>query len=339
MIDNEKNILDNKSEEIESKLEIAMNFGYDNLIGDSRQMIQIKDSVSKLAPTDINILLQGEYGTGKELIAKIIHYHSRRYKKQLVTFDCAVLPDELVNQEFFNFENPDNALLKANGGTLLIKNVDKMSLPIQSKFEKLLTGKLSSEFINLFNDRLDIRILATSESNLDKSSNEGKFSPLLLQLIGEISINIPTLIKRKNDIELLLEYFIVRECVKSGKHIMNFTADVLDILINHNWQENIHELKNTVRRAVTLSKENLIDKNSIILIKDEIEHNIAKSVEKISDKKQNNMLMDEGQKKLIIKTLNENNWNFTQTARDLGIGRTTLWRKVKKYELKDEVSV
>jgi DNA-binding NtrC family response regulator len=339
MLDKLKNILDNSTKAIKSKLDIAMNYGYDNLICDSRRMIQITESVTKLAPTDINIVLQGELGTGKEHISKIIHYHSRRYKKDLVIFDCSVLPEELVNNEFFDFDNFENALLKANGGTLLIKNVDKMSLSTQNKFESLLTGKLSSECINNCNNRIDIRILSTSESDLDKLSGEGMFSPLLLQLLGEIKINIPPLRKRKNDIELLLEYFIVRECVSSGKPIMHFTADVLDILLNHDWKENIHELKNTVRRAVKLSNDNLIDKNSIILIKNEVEHDVANPNEDSSDNDQSRMLLDEGQKKLIIKTLNKNNWNFTQTARELGIGRTTLWRKVKKYELKDEVPI
>jgi len=339
MTDYTENKTVQSSVSFDSRMETAMNFGYDNLIGESRQMVQIVESIKKLAPTDINLFIQGEYGVGKEHIAKIIHYHSRRYKNRLAILDCSIWPDGLLNQEFFDFNNPDNILLQTNGGTILIKNIDKMSLPIQKKFENLLTGKLQLDSKNGLDKRIDLRFLATSETELEKLSTDGNFSSLLSQLIGEMKIHIPSLKYRKNDIELLLEYFIVRECITSGKPIMHFTADALDILIQHEWRENVEELKNTIRRAVKISKNNLIDKNSIIIINDKTQEQKNNHEAEIDDIKQSGMLLDEGQRKLIIKTLNKNNWNFTQTARELGIGRTTLWRKVKKYELKEEVCI
>lgn len=336
MINNEKDIIDNSDKSIDSKWGIAMDFGYDNLIGDSTQMKQIIESVKKLAPTDINLLLQGEYGVGKEHIAKIIHYHSRRYKNRLVVLDCGILPDDLVIQEYFEFNNSNNTFVQANGGTVLIKNIEKMSLPIQNRFEDLLTGKLQFDNHGNHNKRIDLRFLTTSEVDLEKLSIKGEFSPLLLRLIGEMKINIPSLRQRKNDIELLFEYFIVRECIYSGRPIMHFSAEALDILIHHDWLENVQELKTTIRRAIKISKDDLIDKSSIIIIKDKTQDQLIKPEAELSDVKESGTLLDEGQRKLIIKTLDKNNWNFTQTARELDIGRTTLWRKVKKYDLKEE---
>ena len=332
---------DIKQELTTLKEQVAMNYGFDNIIGQSDTITKIKETIKKISATDISILISGESGTGKELIASVIHHHSQRRKNKLVTVDFSVLPKDMIETELFgneddNQQSPEASLLKANDGTIYFKDIDQIPAMVQTRLLKFLND-FTLETKN-GNQKVDVRIISSTSKDFKILIDSGQFSEELYYKLCEMPIQLPTLNDRKEDIEPLIDYFIRKLCLEMTQTTVNVNRDAYELLIKYSWPGNIQELENTLKRAITICRNDILTGDDIILLssrKTDTRDSSPTFGKTILKRKSG--LLDESQRTLIIKALSDNNWNFSQTAQELGIGRTTLWRKVKKYNLKKEM--
>ncbi|KAA3630825.1 MAG: sigma-54-dependent Fis family transcriptional regulator [Calditrichaeota bacterium] len=309
---------------------VAMNFGFDNMIGDSKQILEVKQTISNASPTDISIFISGPIGSGKSLAANLIHHHSERRQENFITVDCNEFNTD--NFEHMIFDPASGYLKQADNGTIYFKEIDALPQPGQ----EMLSDFIKTSTLMNSDRKINCRIITSSTLHPEKLMESDTANKELIRQISEIVIRIPNLPSRKNDIEQLTTYFLNRISTETKRPIYQITRDALERLLTHNWTENVRELEETVKRAVSLARNDTITEKDILFINtpQTLKNSTSFSIEKSEESKG---LLDDGQRTLIIKTLNENDWNYTQTANELGIGRTTLWRKVKKYNLKKEM--
>lgn len=320
---------------------VAMSFGFDNIVGVSPLMTKLKETARRIAPTDITTLITGASGTGKELLAKAIHYHSRRRNQRLVIVDCTSIPETLIESELFGHmkgsftsatETKRGLLEEADGGTLFLDEVHNLSFSMQMKFLRFLQDSEIRAVGSSITKKVDVRIIAASNRDLTTMIAEGSFREDLFYRLNVIPLRIPKLAERKEDIELLADYFLRKIAHEMGKPPVQITPDAMERLSAHNWPGNVRELENTLKRALALTNGNQIAQNNIQFIGSTATKQTEPSAPELSVRRP----LADSQRDIIRKALEENQWNFTQTAQELGIGRTTLWRKVKKYNLSRE---
>ncbi len=313
--------------------QIAMNYSYDSIIGISPVMQEVKKTIRNIAPTDIAVLITGATGTGKSFLAQVLHHHSNRRHGNIVTVDCSIFQDESFSQCMWGSKNNDilqrdrhniPAVKAAVGGTLILENIQSLSLSSQEKLLHFLrTGSP---------DITDIRLITTADSTLSQMVQTKAFHHDLLDRLGVITIDLPPLRERLEDFELLVVYFLRKIANEHHWETLTIQKPVIEILQQYHWHGNIRELEDTLRQAALLQSDRQITIDTIVQVNsDFMQH--GKRIKKIT-LKTNTVRLEENQRELIEKALNDNNWNFTQTAQELGIGRTTLWRKIKKYNLK-----
>ena len=317
---------------------VAMNYGFDNLVGDSKPMKQLKEKIIKVSPTDIAVMISGQTGTGKSLTAQIIHHHSERRKQPFITFDPSSTPEVMHEEILFGntLSNKTGLLHDADTGTLFLKDVHLIPQSLQQKLITFLHTNSIEQAGN--SKKLSIRFISSTSQSMNSMVQNGTFEKELYHMLCEVSLVMPQLKERLNDIEMLAEYFVRRVSFETNRPIYTFSREALELLYNHYWSENVSELENTIKRAVSLCRSSQIEENDILFIESSNRNSTSNRFTVDMSSEQSNGILDEGQRSLIIKTLNENDWNYSQTAVELGIGRTTLWRKVKKYNLKKETS-
>ncbi len=324
---------------------VAMSYGFDNIVGSSRPITKLKDTLKRIAPTDISVMLYGPIGSGKELVARVVHHHSHRRKNPFVTVDCSSIPEGLFEAELFGEVSEPNAstptgkkglLMEANGGTIFFDDVDRIPPSVQPRLMNFLRDFTVRTTPQALPIKLDVRIISASSVKLASLVDEGCFSRELFYQLSVLPLELPSLSERPEDIEMLSEYFLRRLAHEMKRPYFEVTRNALDLLISHRWPGNVRELENTLKRAAALCRENRIDADDILFISTDGETLTVVSQSETPAMPHKTGRLDEGQRSIIIKALAENNWNFTQTAQELGIGRTTLWRKVKKYKLEKE---
>jgi DNA-binding NtrC family response regulator len=320
---------------------IAMSYGFDNIVGISKPIVQIKETAVRIAATDITVMITGSPGTGKELLARTIHHHSERRRQPFLTLDCGTVPEEILMTELFGrasgtgLERP-GLFEQAEGGTVFLEEVSHLPAAAQTR---LLRFFQYSEICPVGTDRpckVNVRLIAADSRDLSERVTSGEFSSDLYYRLNVIPINLPPLKARAEDIEILTEYFLRRIAFENQRPTLNITRAAVDRLLAHSWPGNIRELENTLKRAAAFCRDNQIDIGDIVFISGD------KGV--ITDTPQvvrstltiKGGTLDKSQRTLIVKALTDNNWNYTKTAQELGIGRTTLWRKIRKYNLKKE---
>lgn len=325
---------------------VAMSHGFDNLVGLSEPMIKLKDSARKLAPTDITVLITGSSGSGKEHLARIMHYHSRRGAGPFVAVDFSAQSSERVAERLFgpNESGADGQaglttlLEQADGGTLFLDNVESIPVDLQPRLARFLTD------FTIVTDktsgvrrgrRLDMRVMAATSQDLVALVAAGRFNPELLNLISEISLSLPTLSQRAEDIELLSEYFFRRLPTDTDSTATSISHDAIQKLTMHDWPGSVRELETCLSRAAALCRTDELQPEDITFATSGTPVEGRREI-RILNTRRRNGLLDDTQRSIIARALDDNNWNFTQTAQELGIGRTTLWRKVKKYQLTRE---
>ncbi len=316
--------------------QVAMNYGFDNIVGLSEPITRLKETIARIAPTDITMLLTGPAGTGKELIANVIHYHSRRRRKAMITIDCSAVPPEHFNAHLFGETGEPlaaGALLPADSGTLFLNEIDKMPASAQELFLEFLKTPTVSAPESTMPVKLNIRIVAATDKDLTRLIKDGLFNEELFGRLNVLPLKVPGLAERPDDIQMLTEYFLRRLAREMDQPSFTVSRRVIDMLLNHNWPGNVRELENTLKRATALCRGGHLDPDDIIFIDPSRGAAAGGPAHRKTILVRRNGLLDESQKSVIQKALEENDWNFSQTAQDLGIGRTTLWRKVKKYNL------
>ncbi len=317
-----------KLRERETELKNEINRDKKLIIGSSPQLIKVMDMVRKVAATDANVLVTGENGTGKDMIAKEIHRLSGRSGEVMVTVDIGSLSETLFESELFGHvkgsftdarEDRRGKFEIANQGTLFIDEIGNLSFHLQSK---LLTAIEKRQITRLGSNEIipiDIRLICATNRNLEKMVMDGLFREDLLYRINTIQIELPPLRERGNDIIIIADFFLKKFSVKYGKDSLRFTRQAYDKLVNYRWPGNIRELRHTVEKAVILCESDTIKPEDLYL-----RH------PGMTISNDNPMTLEEMEKLMIRRALEINNGNFTAAAEQLGITRQTLYNRFKK---------
>ncbi|MBK8944114.1 MAG: sigma-54-dependent Fis family transcriptional regulator [Ignavibacteriae bacterium] len=306
-----------------------------NIVGNSKSIKEVIHLAERAAHSDSNILLEGETGTGKELFAEFIHQNSLRNQKPLVAINCASLPDQLMESELFGYEKgafTDAKTSKpglveiADGGTLFLDEIGELSLTLQPKILRFLENGEFRRIGGVTNHSSNIRIIAATNRNLMEFAEEKKFRRDLLFRLNVITLTIPPLVERDNDILLLSEYFLKKKCSINSPKILSNEAKFA--LQNYEFPGNVRELEHMIERAIIFAEGNLIETKDLNLPVISVKTNIE-------DLNDNSILnLEDVEKYHIQKALKMNSWNRENTARMLGISQKTLYTKIKKYSLK-----
>ncbi len=302
------------------------------LVSCSALMQRILEVLPAIAESPSTVLILGETGTGKELIARTIHELSPRKDGPFVAVNCGALPDTLLESELFGYkagaftgasrDKPGRVTI-AEGGTLFLDEIGETTLAVQVKLLRLLQDKTYEPLGATRSQKADVRIICATNRDLLKMVHEGKFREDLYYRINVIRIELPPLRKRKEDIPMLVEQFIGRFNMLHKKKIAGITPEALSLLMAHDWPGNIRELENTIERAFVLCNEDYI---GIEHLPEEITASVVREGKKDNIRK----IRDIFEAKVIEEALRRNNFNKTAAAKELGIHRATLFRKMKK---------
>ncbi len=304
----------------------------DNLIGESYQMKKIYDLIQTVAPTDTTVMIRGESGTGKELVAKAIHINSKRKYFPIIPVNCGALAETILESELFGHEKGaftgaqfrrKGKFELADGGTIFLDEIGSISIKMQIELLRVIETK---QFNRVGGNELiksDFRVIIATNEPLEELVKAGKFREDLYYRLNVFSIIIPPLRERRDDIPLLVNFFINKFSLMMNKSVKGVSKEAMDFLINYDWRGNVRELENAVERAM------VVGKTDSILVEDLPFHVSL-----------NNLYFDEEckslaamEKRYINKILNENNWNISRSAQVLEIDRVTLYNKINKYNL------
>lgn len=345
LVNNALNLVRLEEENILLKQKVSHQY---ELTGNSAVIAELKEMISIVAPTNAWILIMGENGTGKELVARSIHHLSWRSHKDIVEVNCAAIPEELIESELFGHEKGafTGATEKKRGkfdlaheGTIFLDEVADMSLKTQAKILRILQEK---KFERVGGNKLidmDVRVLAATNKDLEKEMELGRFRQDLYYRLHVIPLRVPPLRERKEDIKLLAERFLLDFAVKEGQAPKILTEDALALLMEHDWPGNVRELKNIIERLIILTPSNEITAKDIPLLNAKIENgafsgdSVVVAADLLKDAK-----MD-FERQFILKKLEENEGNISKTAEAIGLERSNLHKKLKilKIVAKDEL--
>jgi len=299
--------------------------------GISRPMKKVFDTIEKVAPTEANILLSGESGTGKEIIAREIHRLSTRADEIFVRVDLGSLAPSLFESEMFGYmkgaftdarEDRAGYIELASGGTLFLDEISNLPVELQSKLLSVIQNREFSRLGSVKKQVVDFRLVCATNIALQDLVEQQKFRQDLFYRINTIQIELPPLTDRKADIPLLAVHFLSELTAKYKKTGLEFSESAIDKLCNHSWPGNVRELQHIIEKAVILSDSKLIDEDAILFSSS----SRAKSEDSFD--------LDSQERNWIARALEYYEWNMTATAKSLGINRSTLYEKIKKYELK-----
>jgi len=305
-------------------------FQYDEIIGKSDAMQEIFGMISRVAPTDSTVLITGESGTGKELIAQAIHANSQRSYMPFIAISCGALPDTLLESELFGYEKgaftgaihaKRGRFEMADGGTLFLDEIGDISLKTQVGLLRVLQQKEISRLGSEKTTKVDVRILAATNRDLKQAIQEERFREDLYYRLNVISIHIPPLRERTEDIPLLVETFVRKFCAEMNKEEKKVGPSALKILVDYDWPGNVRELENVIERALVIGQGREI-------LPDDLP--FSKGVLRPTELPKSLKLME---KIHIERILKENDWNISKAARELEIDRQTLYNKMQKYEI------
>jgi len=308
-----------------------MNKGLKKLIhGASPTMINVLNIVQKVAATEANVLITGENGTGKELIALEIHNRSKRAGELMISVDMGSIPETLIESELFGHvkgaftdarEDRKGKFELASNGTLFLDEIGNLSLHSQSKLLNVLQNRKIVRVGSNHETPVDIRLICATNRDLVKMVSESRFREDLLYRINTIMIEVPPLRDRVDDIPVLANYFLRAYCEKYNRIQMRFNTHALEKLANYSWPGNVRELQHSIEKAVIMS-------DSAVLMPTDFEFSlVSRSIHR------QEMTLEEMEKQMIIDSLKRNGNNLSIVAEKLGITRQTLYNKLRKYNL------
>ncbi len=312
---------------------------HDEMMGQSAAMQTIRDTIERVAPTDARVLIVGENGSGKELVARAIHAKSRRAADSFVEVNCAAIPDELIESELFGhvkgsftgaIANRVGKFEQADRGTLFLDEIGDMSLAAQAKVLRVLQeGKL--EKVGGNETRLvDVRVIAATNKDLLAESRAGQFREDLFYRLNVVPIRVPPLRERRDDVPLLANYFLQRLSEGVGQRPKTMTSQAIERLVLHPWPGNVRELRNLVERALILTRGDRID--AVDLPLDPVGPRNPDD-DSLFTHRTFQEFKDEAEKRFLERKLSENDGNVSRTARELDMQRSNLYKKIEKYDL------
>jgi DNA-binding NtrC family response regulator len=326
-----------KREVDELKRELKDRYQFKNIIGQSGMMQEVFRSLEKVVDSNVTVLIQGESGTGKELIARAIHFHGRRSNSPFVAVNCSALPESLLESELFGHEKGSftgatgrriGKFEQANNGTIFLDEIGLMTPATQSKVLRVLQER---EFERVGGNelvRVDTRVISATNKDLEEAVKHGEFREDLFYRIAVFPIKLPALRERKEDIPLLAAHFLAKYSEQENKQIDDISPDALELLMSYHWPGNVRELENAIERAMVLANPPEISGK-------DLPPNVRSLGEKKLYESDNKLAgwIEKLEENALRQALLECEGNISQTAKKLGIGRATIYRKAKKYGL------
>ena len=326
-----------ENEQLKAKLEDRYKFR-NGIIGKSKKMQELFELVESVAASEANILIQGENGTGKELIANAIHIHSKRSKGPFIKINCAAIPKDLIESELFGYKkgaftgatmDKEGLFEMAEGGSLLLDEIGEMPPYLQTKLLRVLQER---EYRPIGSDRIvhvDFRLICATNIDLDAALRDGRLREDLYFRINTITLRVPPLRERTEDIPLLCDHFIDKFRQRYQKNVKSLAPSVYHLLIRNRWPGNVRELENAIERAI------LVAKGSEIAVGDLPESIREESTSSTDFVVPPHRTLAEIEKMAILQTLQRTNWNKQEAAQILGLYRPTLYSKMKKHDIRD----
>mgnify|MGYP002569974215 CR=1 FL=1 len=316
------------------------------LIGESPAMLKVKDTIYKLVETDANILITGESGTGKDLVARLLRHYSPRRDDAFVTIDLGSIPEQLFESELFGYEkgaftdarrSKPGRMEMASGGTLFLDEISEMDVGLQAK---LLRALQQGEVQRVGSDTpiiVDVRVIAATNRNLREEVSEGRFREDLYYRLNVIGVEVPSLRERREDIPVLATAFLERFALANRKEIKGFTPQAMDALLKYSWPGNVRELENAVERAPILCLGEYISERELpMAVSSAPKNNDAPTLAELqgaAGEEPISMTLDEMERAAILRTLQDTGDNKSEAARRLGITRATLHNKLRRYDM------
>ena len=327
-----------ETENVNLHEQIDRKYGLENLIGESSTMRQLFETVQQVAPSRATVLITGETGTGKELIAKAIHNLSPRKNGPFIAVHAAALPSTLLESELFGHEKGafTGAVERrigrfelADGGTLFLDEVSELEPPIQVKLLRVLEERAFERVGGAKTLQVDVRLVAATNKNLKKLVTEGKFRDDLFYRLSVVAVDLPPLRERRDDIPLLIKAFLDEFGRENNKQVRELTPEALNVLLAYDWPGNVRELRNAIEQMVVLARaERLTVRDVPAAIRgsaDLSKINVVRA----------GMTVEEAERQLIVQALKETEGNRTKAAQKIGISRRTLHRKLKEFGIEN----
>lgn len=308
-----------------------------NLIGESKEIKYLRSQVDRAAKSNSRVLITGESGSGKELVARLLHSLSNRASKPFIEVNCAAIPQELIESELFGhekgsftgaFERKKGKFELADGGTLFLDEIGDMSLQTQAKVLRIIETQEFQRVGGNSNIKVDVRIIAATNKDLQREVSKGNFREDLFFRLNVIPLSVPPLRDRKEDIPLLIEYFVRTISEEHGQRPKRITPEAISILQNYDWPGNVRELKNTIERLLIMTPSEIITDKDINI-------NLGSVAEMTNYFRYRTLkeARDAFERDFIRSKLQENNWNISKTAEQLDIERSNLHRKIRAYNI------
>lgn len=329
-----------KRENENLKGQLKNNFSLENFIGQSEEIIELKKLAQRVSTTDSTVLIRGESGTGKDLIARAIHSSSDRATGPFITINCAALPETLLESELFGYKkgsftgaikDKDGLFKVADGGTLFLDEIGNTSLTIQMKLLRVLEDKAITALGDTKRLEVDVRLIAATNADLEEEVKASRFRSDLFYRLNVIPIYIPALRERVDDIPLLVNYFVAKYCERNGIPHKVTSPGAMKALNDYGWPGNVRELENCIERAVLLSHNDIIDTPDF---PSKVIENKPTSV--VSNESPGNPTLESIEKAYIYYIMNQVEGKKSKAAQMLGIDSSTLYRKLERYKLADE---
>ena len=325
-----------EAENVNLREQIDQKYGLENIIGESASMRQVFDTIQQVAPSRATVLITGATGTGKELIAKAIHNLSPRKNGSFIAVHAAALPTSLLESELFGHERGafTGAVERrvgrfelADGGTLFLDEIGELEPQIQVKLLRVLEERAFERVGGAKTLQVDVRLVAATNRDLKKLVSEGKFRDDLFYRLSVVTVELPPLRERRDDIPLLVKAFLDEFSRENGKQVRELTPEAMNVLLAYDWPGNVRELRNAIEQMVVLARtERLTVRDVPAAIRggaDLTKINVVRT----------GMTVEDAERQLIVQALKETNGNRTKAAQRIGISRRTLHRKLKEYWL------
>ena len=326
-------------ENIRLRRALSKRFKFQDLVGKSPQMLKVIEMIKTVAPTKSTVLIRGESGTGKELVARAIHELGPRKKFPFIAAACGAIPESLLEAELFGYEKGaftgavfqhKGRIEMADRGTLFLDEIGDISLKTQVDLLRFIQEREFRRIGGKTPIKVDVRIIAATNKNLEEMIAKGEFRDDLYYRLNVITIELPSLRVRKEDIPILAEHFLEKFSLDMGKTVDEVSDQVMKVLISYNWPGNIRQLENAIEHALVVSRKPEIQIG-------DLPRYLVTSKDKGYEIRPT-LSLDDVERKHILSVLSANDWNIKRSAQILGINRVTLYKKIERYKIKSEKS-